>query len=366
MLILERLTTFDLEKKYSVLILIGIIAVWAGISGYQELTFPYEDCGSFGKRAEIGIGICTDYGMRLYYLYRYDDRGIQPTRALGLGLIKLSDDIFGEYRIIPFISSGLLLGIVYLFTVQVAKRNYSGLIAVLFLLHSAIFYKYDLTITYPTFWAVFLFGSLYLCHTRMGLMSPLVLLAGVPAKIINIINAPMLVGYVLFSDIPKERKKNILYGVIAIVGIVIGLIILSYFIVPSLYYQILFFVNVQSQFDLEDFLWWLGMWSLQLYTDKISLFMIFILLPVLFIMKKEKVANSGAILFMLIVTILQSAFVVGFTKYTVEDYRFLHMVILIGVGLALAVPNMDKIVIGFQKYFTIQPKSKEKSNGLEK
>ena len=356
MLFLEKLSTFEIKKKYSVMILIGIVAVWAGISGYKELSFPYEDCGSFGKRAELGIGICTDYGMRLYYLYHYDERGIQPTRALGLGLIKLSGDAFGDYRIIPFMSSGLLLFVVYFFTVQVTKKNYTGIISVLFLLHSAIFYKYDLTITYPTFWAVFLFGSLYLCHTRMGLMSPLVLLAGVPAKIINIINAPMLVGYALFSDIPKERKKNIIYGVVAIVGIVAGLVLLSSVMAPQLFHQILFFINVQSQVNLEDFAWWLGMWSLQLYTDKISLFMIFILLPVLFIMKKEKIPNAGAVLFMLIVTILQSAFIIGFTKYTVEDYRFLHMIILIGVGLALAIPNMNKIVIGFQKYFKVSQK----------
>jgi TRAP-type uncharacterized transport system fused permease subunit len=129
---------------------------------------------------------------------------------------------------------------------------------------------------------------------------------------------------------------------------------------PSLYYQILFYFNVQSQVNLDDFVWWLGMWSLQLYTDKLSLFMIFILLPLLFIMKKEKVANAGAILFMLIVTILQSAFVVGFTKYTVEDYRFLHMVILIGVGLGLVIPNMDKIIVGFQKHFNINSRSETK------
>ena len=356
MLFLQKLSTFDIKKKHSIIILISIIAVWGIISGYTELTFPYEDCGNFGKRAELGFGLCTDYGMRLYYLYHYDENEIQPTRALGLGLIKLSYDIFGEYRIIPFISSGLLLGVVYLFTVQVTKKNYTGIVSVLFLLHSAIFWKYDITITYPTFWAVFLFGSLYLCHTKLGVMSPLVLLAGVPAKIINIINAPMLLGYVIFSDIPKERKRKTLISIGIITGIITSGIILSSILYPPIYYNILLYVNVQGAFDPVDFMWWLGMWSLQLYTDKISLFMIFILLPVLFIMKKEKIANAGAVLFMLIVTILQSAFIVGFTNFTVEDYRFLHMIILIGVGLGLAIPNINKISIGFQKYFAMKEK----------
>jgi hypothetical protein len=351
--LVDQIADFDLKKKVAVIMLIGIIGIWAGYSAYNEFSFPYEDCKSFGKLAEYGMGICTDYGKRLMFMYEYEElhRWNNPLRTVTYELLFLSDNVFGDYRVIPFISSGLVLLFTYLITNQLTGRNYTGLIAVLFVLHSPIFYKYDLIMTYPNFWVTFFLASLWFTFNKW-MLSPVSIFVGMSAKILNFLNLPAVIVFTLLTD-NKNKSKIIKSYILILVGIV-STIFLSKFVYPPLWHKIYFAFLVQFDFQPTEFLWWLGMWSIELFTDKITLFLIFILLPCLFLLKKSKVKNASAILAMIIIFILQPAFISGFTGYTNEDYRYLHLVVFVGIGVAFIIPNIKKLSVAFQSYFTIK------------
>jgi len=351
--LVDQIEKFELRKSVSILLLITIISVWAGYSAFNELTFPYEDCGSFGKGG--GIGICTDYGMRLNFMNEYEElhRWNNPIRTVTYELLFLSDNVFGDYRIIPFISSGFVLLFTYLLTTALTKRNYTGLIAVLFVLHSPIFFKYDLVMTYPNFWVTFFLASLWFSFKTWQL-SPVSMFIGFSAKILNILNFPAVMVFVWLTG--NKNRKKIIGTYLGIFGIIIGAVLSTKYIYPTLWHKFYYILLVQFEFQPVEFLWWLGMWSIELFSDKATLFLIFILLPCLFLLKKAKVQNSSAILAMILIFILQPAFISGFTEYTNEDYRYLHLVVFVGIGVAFIIPNVKTLMMAFQSYFTIKKK----------
>ena len=69
----------------------------------------------------------------------------------------------------------------------------------------------------------------------------------------------------------------------------------------------------------------------------------------LWILKRQNVANSFAVLLVIVVILLQPSFISGFTDFTNEDYRFLVLVAFVGIGIGLIVSNFDRLVYGIQR-----------------
>jgi len=351
--VIDLVESFDIKKKKSILLLVLIIGVWAGYSAINELTFPFEDCKSFGKTVD-DAGLCTDYGMRLYFMYQYGDhRGENPLRAVTYELLYLSEKVFGDFRVIPFISSGLFIALTYFLTTEITKRNYTGLIAVLFLLHSPIFFKYDLVLTYPNFWATLFFASLFFSYkSRVWLLSPVTIIVSFGAKIINLMNLPAVIVFVCLTE--NKNRKKLLLVYTTLVALVCTVVLSTSVLYPPLWHKFYFIFISQFKFQPMEFLWWLGMWSVELFTDKITLLLIFLMLPCLFILKKGKVKNASAVLAMLIIFILQPAFISGLTEYTNEDYRYLHLVAFVGIALSLVIANIKTLLVTSDKIFNLK------------
>ncbi len=338
----DKLANFDLESRTSLLYLLIIIGVWAGITA-TEFLFQYEDCKSFGIR---DIGICTDYGERLalLYLLDYESALDHETRFAVYWILLASNDLFGDYRVIPMISSGLLLVLTFLFTKEVTKRNYTGLVAVLWVLHSPIFYKYDAVLTYPSMWATLLLFSLYVLYKPAWFVSPLTMISSLPVKILNVLNFPIVILFILFSDL-KDRKKKLVVCLSAFAGFIGFIVVASKIIIfEQLYNSVNALYFSQFKFQPIEFLWELGMWSIELSSDRISIVVFLFCLIGLYLLRRAKVPNSTALLLLIFITaVIQPALIAGFTIYTIEDYRFLHLIVFLGVSIGLILPNLQKI-----------------------
>ena len=77
-------------------------------------------------------------------------------------LLHASIIIFKNIRMIPLISSFLLLLLVYFTTLELTKKRIASLIAVVMVLQSNNFLTYDSTATYANFWIFFYLLSLFL------------------------------------------------------------------------------------------------------------------------------------------------------------------------------------------------------------
>ena len=77
-------------------------------------------------------------------------------------LLKTSQIVFGNFFVIPLISSIGLLLVTYLFTSKITDSRLAGLISLILVLQSNLFLKFDTSAAFSTFWILFYLLSLYL------------------------------------------------------------------------------------------------------------------------------------------------------------------------------------------------------------
>ncbi len=346
--VISFLSNFELEPKFALLILIIIASIYTGITSL-ELLETYEPCETYGNRND-GHGLCGDYGTRIVNLYAWTPENFldEPKVIVTYFLLYYSKLILGDARIFPLMSSVILIFIMYFFTRDLTKSNFAGLIAAGYLIISPIFFKYDATITYPSFWTTFLIGSLYLTR-KAWFSSAIVYGLSIPSKVLSLLYFPGMIVFVWLSDIPKKNKKKLIISFC----ILMGTAIIASFFIPQLHGLVNF------SFQPFEFLWWLGMWSIELSGDRVTLYLVYLSLFALFLLRSAKVPNASAILFLIILSIIQPAIISGFTEYTNEEYRFLPLVVFVGISLAMIIINSDKIlyeIFRFQNMFARQKK----------
>ena len=104
-----------------------------------------------------------------------DNYSVTEVGNWGLGyhvmifFIKSSVQIFGNDKVVPFIASIALLVLTYLITLEIAKKRFAGIVAMVIVLQSGIFLIYDTRVSYPNFWILFYLLSLYFIFKRISL-----------------------------------------------------------------------------------------------------------------------------------------------------------------------------------------------------
>jgi len=345
--IVHVLTGFDIEYKPALIILCCIIGIYAGISSF-EFYNEHEDCENFGNTG-LKIGYCGDFVNRQNLLHRFEwtlDDLLDNTRhPFAVALVKLSGDLTGDYRTFSFISSGLILALTYFISRKITGVNYIGLLSVGIVVTSSIFYTYDVIMTYPNFWVTALLGSIYLGLRNSSSSSALFLLS-IPFKAITILYIPAMFFFFKFSNMEKRIKYAIYVSCLAVAV----LFVLAFF----------FSDNIKGDMGIliqpEEFLWWLGMWTVEFKDDRISLILVMLCIMGMYMIRKVPYAKS--ILFFMLFTLIQPAIISGFTTFTNEDYRMLPLVVFAAIGFGFMLVNSDKLIYEMQRFQSLMVKSK--------
>ena len=82
------------------------------------------------------------------------------------------EKIFQNIKVLPFIASILVLLVTYLLTVQITQKRFAGVIAILILLQSHTFLRFDTVAVYENFWVLFYLLSLYVIN-KQWILSPI-------------------------------------------------------------------------------------------------------------------------------------------------------------------------------------------------
>jgi len=172
-----------------------------------------------------------------------------------------SQEAFQNIKVIPFIASIMLLLLTYVFTTEVTKKRFAGLVAMIILLQSSTFLHYDTAATYPNYWILFYLLSLFLIFKKWQ-FSALTYLASISGKALTAVFFPLTLFFIYKTDLPQRKKI---------------LITISYVIILVIFGLVLFLEKptLITNFDNTDF--WLGFssWSFQLRFD--GLFLLFLL-----------------------------------------------------------------------------------------
>lgn len=232
-----------------------------------------------------------------------------------------SMNIFGNYKVIPFIASITLLVLTYFVTVQITKKKFAGIVSLTFVLSSTIFLTYDTSITYPNFWILFYLLSLFTIN-KIWPLSPISFILAVESKPMSVFFLPMTLFFIYRSNLSRKKKFQIFA---------------SYLIMIILGLSIVFLTNIylSYKFTYDNHEFWSGFTSIASQFRFDGLIIVF-LLPLtigLFILSRKGFKQGESIMVLILGMLVLAPIISGFTTYTNNPYRFIPLVIFFAIGV---------------------------------
>ncbi len=304
---------FEVSAKVALLVILILIGSYIILS-FDEL-FMEEQWVDYG-RVRLGletwevIDLTKEFDLHVKYL-----------------LGNISMQVFGSYRVIPFIASITLLILTYAITTEITKKRFAGLLSMVLVLQSGTFLTYDTSITYSNFWVFFYVLSLYLIYKKWP-VSPVSFILSIFSKPLTVIFIPLTLFFICRANISRRNK---IFVAIFYIVIIIGIgVTVEYFIIT---YGI-------STFNSHDFWRAFNAFSYQMRLDS---FIVLFLLPLtvgLFLVSKRNL-QADSILVLIMGVILMQPILAGLTGQSSEPYRFMPLIIFFAIGVGTLFSKKD-------------------------
>jgi len=306
---------FEISAKVALLVILILIGVYITFS-VDEL-FMKEQWPDFTRvKPALETWEVVDFTKKFDLHVKY---------LLG----NISMQVFGSYRVIPFIASIALLILTYAITTEISKKRFAGLVSMVIVLQSGTFLTYDTSITYSNFWVFFYVLSLYVIYKKWPL-SPLSFILSIFSKPLTIIFIPLTLFFICRAKISRRNKIFVaIFYIVIIIGI--GFTV-EYFIIS---YGI-------TTFDSHDFWRAFNAFSYQMRLDS---FIVLFLLPLtvgLFLVSKRNL-QADSILVLIMGVILMQPIMAGLTGQSSEPYRFMPLIIFFGIGVGTLFSKKDLV-----------------------
>lgn len=117
-------------------------------------------------------------------------------------LISASLNILGNIRIVPFIESIAVLVLTYFITKEITQKRFAGLVAMVIVLQSSLFLKYDTDYAYTNAWTLFFVLSLYLIQKRQWHFSIVSYVLSILSKELTVLFLPMTFSFIYTGLFP--------------------------------------------------------------------------------------------------------------------------------------------------------------------
>jgi len=315
---IQFILNFEVSRRVAsiviVIILVGYIAFTANELSMDEL----REWSDF-------IGIET-----VLKNFPFEEGGSQELKILYVKnfLLYSSQEIFQNVKVIPFIGSISLLLLTYFFTAKIANKKFAGLVAMIILLQSYTFLRYDTSATYSNFWTLFYLLSLYLIYNKWYL-SHVSYVFSIFSKPLSGIFFPMTLFFTYTANIPRRKKIYIMiFYVITVAVMIAGLSLTEYY-------------EDVKPFSAFDF--WVGFttWAFMLRFDGLILLFLLPLRVGLFMISRKGIREADSILILIGGILLLTPILAAFTYFDIHPYRYMPLIVFfaVGVGMLLSKKN---------------------------
>ena len=315
----NKIRGFDISKKQSLIVGIIILVV------YTVITIP-----------ELSIDEATqwgDYSILTSALETFPETNSgaqiqdeQNSRFVRMILLGFSQDYFDNIKIIPFISSIILIALVGLIAFEISHKKIAGLISMLVLIQSYTFLEYDTIAVYENLWVTFFLFSIYTIHKKWHL-SGIFYLLSVFSKAFS---TPFLIlnaFYVVRSELDSKTKLRIMISYVIVILVMLGLFTLG----NTIYDDIIHVDFNRFMNSLSDF-------SSQMRFDY---FMLMTILPVmlgLFFVARSGIVHAESLLFFISVLLLAGPLVALLTDfYVILPYRFVPLIAFFAIAMGILI-----------------------------
>ena len=319
----KKVTTFQPSNKVTIITIIVILSI------YIIMTIP-----EFEKNEEFEDYITVEGRLNTSVKENRLDSisGNQYSLAephVRYVLLLISEKVFGDFRVIAFFASTILLILTYLVTEAITKNRLAGLVSLILVIQSNIFLSFDTSATYSNFWILFYLLSLYVI-TKIWIASPVLFGISIFCKMLTAIFAPMSIFFILNSDISKNQK----------------IIMISSMIVLLAAGSVIFLGTQVSEkltvFETDRFWEGFASFAFQMRLDTVTiLFLIPLIFGLFLSSKKFKHANSISIL--IAGVLLSGPILAGMTDQTNQPYRFIPVIAFFAIGVGMLLPKIKQI-----------------------
>ena len=200
---------FEVSKKVSLFVILALLAVYVAFS-FHELLEP-EQWPDF-RNIELAMEGWPFENISDKAPFHYHVKN---------ALFFVSQNFFHNIKLVPFIGSISLVFLTYLFTVQLTKKRFAGLVSMSILLSSQIFLLFDTTPTYSNYWTLFYLLSLYLITKRWQLSAVSYVLS-LLSKPLTSLFLPLTLFFIYRANISRKQKilTALSFSVIIVIGVV--------------------------------------------------------------------------------------------------------------------------------------------------
>jgi len=305
---------FDVSQKIALLVIATLLLLYVGFSvgelQHEETLFDYPGV----KIAAENLSFEKFSGVGQYIRYF---------------LLNVSLNIFDNIRVIPFIASISLLILTYFITLEISKKRFAGIVAMVIVLQSNLFLQYDTIATYTNFWILFYLSSLYLIY-KSWFLSPIFYLFSIFSKPFTAIFLPMTLFFTYRANIAKRKKilTLISYGIIVFFGITAYLLGI---LLPN------------EGFYYDGFLTGFKEFSNFFQSDGLITLFLLPLVVGLFIASRKGVQQAESLMVLIAGVLLSAPLLGGLTLFTNQPYRFIPLVVFFAISVGTLLSNSKRV-----------------------
>ena len=323
--IVERVRSFEISKKTTIVVFIIIMGIYIGLSApelFLDEALQWDDYVIL----ETALELWPDGESDNPYIQEQNDRYVR------MFLLDTSLNTFQNIKFLPFIASIMVVFFTYLLTTQICQKRFAGIISMIVLLQSSIFLKYDTIAVYENFWVLFYLISLYVLK-KGWFLSPIFYILAVFSKAYVAPFFIMTLFTTYRSEISRKTKLAVLLSYVVIITTAVVVIFAGETLYPKVF-----------EIDPPSLILGFAATAFQFRSD---LFILVMLLPVsiwLFILAKNRLKEADSILFLIFGTILAGPVVVMMTYfYEVLPYRLIPLIVFVAIGIGLFFSKRSKV-----------------------
>ena len=314
---INHIRCFEISTKYSTIALIIILAIYIGFSIPELFLDESEQWGDYvilQDALEIWPGGVSEN----IYVEEQNDRYVR------MFLLDLSQNLFQNIKILPFLASIFTIIITYFLTVQITQKRFAGIISILILLQSYTFLKYDTIAVYENFWVLFYLLSIFFIR-KQWILSPIFYILSVFTKAFVAPYFIMTLFFTARSQISSKKKFCIFISYVLIISLASIVIFAGDTIYPNV-------------LQIEPYKFFIGIATfgpLMRY-DLLLLMTIFPVVVGLTLLAKNQSKEVDSILFLIMGTLIAGPMLIVFTNfYEILPYRFIPLIIFFAIGSSM-------------------------------
>ena len=314
---INRIRIFEISKKPTLIILLIIFSVYIGISTPELFLDESQQWGDYATLRDA-LKIWPDGESENIYIEEQNDRYVRML------LLDASQKIFQNIKILPFTASILVILFTYLLTVQITEKRFAGIIAILVLIQSHTFLRFDTIAVYENFWVLFYLLSIYVIK-KQWIISPIFYILSFFTKAFVAPYFVMTLFFAARTSISTKKKFLLLISYMVIIGIAAIVVFSGDTIYPNVIH-----------IDPSKFFIGLAIFGPLLRYDFLLLMTILPVVVGLTLLAKNNFKETDSILFLILGTLLAGPILIVFTNfYEILPYRYIPLIVFFSIGIGM-------------------------------